>query len=216
MDPIKEAFLKAKQDINELKEHLYYLSQEIEEIKQIIQQTNQQTDISKNSSIQHTDPADNLPLYALKTQNSNTSIRNDGVPADRQTNQQTDQHIGNEGVRTDSANFRDIRKVSQLLSSLDSIKQEVRVKFKNLTPQEMLVFSTIYQLEEEGHDVTYQLISSKLSLTQSSIRDYTQKITKKGIPIMKNKINNKKVLLFISPELKKIASLAAILQLREI
>jgi hypothetical protein len=38
----------------------------------------------------------------------------------------------------------------------------------------------------------------------------------KGIPIHKNKINNKKITLSISPDLKKIASLPTIIRLREL
>src|SRR3989338_2796823 len=210
-DSIKEAFARAKQDINQLRDNISTLHHELEEIKQALADISttlsRQTDTSQNPPVQplnpsqnpahqHT-PAHNLPLYGLKTLNPNISTGNKGVPAV-------------------NANFEDIHKVSQLLSSLDTIKQEVRVKFKNLTPQEMLVFSTIYQLEEENLEVTYPLLASKLTLTQSSVRDYAQRLIKKGVPISKEKVNNKKILLTISPDLKKIASLSAILQLREL
>ncbi|MDP3881545.1 MAG: hypothetical protein Q8Q31_01565 [Nanoarchaeota archaeon] len=237
-ESIKEAFSRAKQDITELRSNLSFLHQEIDYIKQMLteisqkldrpmdNQTFQQTNTPQNPSIRHFPstqachvqhvPTHNLPLYPLKSQNSYVSTRNEGVPADRQTGQQTNQHTGNEGVQQDNANSEEIQKVSQLLSSLDTIKQEVRVKFKSLTGQEMLVFSTIYQLENEGIEVTYPILASKLFLTQSSVRDYAQRLIKKGIPIRKNKVNNKQILLSVSPELKKIASLTAILQLREI
>ncbi|MEK6893093.1 MAG: hypothetical protein AABX07_02725 [Nanoarchaeota archaeon] len=253
MDPIKEAFQKAKQDIEELKDHLYYLYQEIDEMKQsiqslisqIVQQTNQQTNkpanhpanqdieyeafqqaqppIPSNQQITPTEnlsaevnPTDNLPFKALKTPIFNVSSGNDGVPTDRQTNQQTNQHIGNEGVSHTQSASNSIQRVSELINSLDALKQEVRFKFKKLTSQEMLVFSTIYQLESLGLQVDYPLVAKKLSLTESSIRDYTQKIIKKGIPLIKLKENNKKIFISISPDLKKIASLSTILQLREI
>ncbi len=241
-DPVKEAFAKAKQDVTELKNHISFLYQEINEIKHLLHEISQnlsaqtnrptdqqilpQTQTPQNQTFQQIIPTqkpasiplptDNLPLYDLKSSNINSSIGNRGVPADRQTVQQTDQHIGNEGVRQINPNIGEIQNVSQLLTSLDSIKQEVRVKFKNLTSQEILVFSTIYQLEEESQTVTYPCLASKLSLTESSIRDYTQKLIKKGIPILKSKVNNKQITLSISPELKKIASLNAILQLRGI
>ena len=80
----------------------------------------------------------------------------------------------------------------------------------------MSVFSAIYTFEEQGFVVDYSLISQKLGLSESSIRDYTLKLIKKGVPILKLKENNKKVTLVISPELKKIASLQAILSLRQI
>ncbi len=244
MDPIKEAFQKAKQDIEELKNHIYYLYQEMDDIKQslqlLIQQTNQQTDRQTNNpAIQQeqyrtppnqqinptetpsieVNPADNLPLYTPKTPISDISTGNEGVPTDRQTDQQTNQHTGNKGVFPiqNTPNIKNnIQRVSELLDSIDTIKQEVRFKFKKLTSQEMLVFSTIYQLENLGFKVDYSLVAKKLSLTESSIRDYTQKLIKKGIPLIKLKENNKKIFISVSPDLKKIASLSTILQLREL
>jgi predicted transcriptional regulator len=106
--------------------------------------------------------------------------------------------------------------VSETLSQLDDLKKAIRQQFKVLTNQEMLVFSTLYQLEEQGFTVDYSLISQKLSLSESSIRDYILRIIKKGIPIQKTKENNKKVFLSISSDLKNIASLSTIIQLREL
>jgi hypothetical protein len=234
MDPIKEAFARAKNDILELSSQISALSNEIEEIKYLLSQftrqttqadkpTDQQTQNLQKPSFQQSIPTQNpfqnpsltdqLPFKDLKSQNLAFSTGNRGVPTDRQTNQQTDQHTGNRGVPLDTNN---IQKVSQLLDSLDSLKREVRFKFKKLTSQEMLVFTTIYQLEEEGYKVDYPFLALKFALTESSIRDYIQKIIKKGIPLMKTKENNKKVFLSISPDLKKIASLSTIISLREI
>ena len=78
------------------------------------------------------------------------------------------------------------------------------------------MFSTIYQLEEEQGQVEYKTISNKLNLSQSSIRDYVGRLILKGIPVEKKRINNKTILLSISQDLKKIASLSAILKLRDI
>jgi len=106
--------------------------------------------------------------------------------------------------------------MAHLIDSLTSIKTELKQKFKSLTKQEFLVFSLIYQLEEQGNIVDYSLLSNKLSLTESSIRDYVQRMLKKQIPIVKTKENNKRILLTISPELKKLLTLSAILQIREL
>jgi hypothetical protein len=110
-----------------------------------------------------------------------------------------------------------ISEASEILDSLDNIKKDIRRKFKRITQQEMLVFSTIYTLEEqdpEGAD--YKKTALKLGLSQSSIRDYVQRMIVKGIPITKEKLNNKKIILHISSELKKIATLSTIIKLREI
>ncbi len=111
----------------------------------------------------------------------------------------------------------DRQTASEILDSLDKLKKEIRFKFKRITPQEMSVFSTIYQLEEQNPDHTnYKKISKTLKLSESSIRDYVQRMIHKGIPIKKKKIANKKVILSISPELKRIATLSTIIQLREL
>jgi len=109
-----------------------------------------------------------------------------------------------------------IQKVSDILNSLDSIKKDLRSKFKKLTSQEMLIFSAIYQLDEQGFSVDYPILAKKTSLTESSIRDYVQKLIKKGIPVDKTKENNKRITLSIPQDFKKIASLQTIISLREL
>ena len=203
-----------------------------------INPTNQQ----ENPSIRHINPTDstnpthnptdNYPLEALKSQILSISTGNKGVPTDRQTNQQTDTSTGNKGVEVrfntittenptpnptqKPTKIDRLEKVAEFLDSLDDIKKELRAKIKRLTKQEMAVFTAIYQLEEQGLIVDYALLAEKLSLTESSIRDYSMRIIKKGIPVDKSKENNKKIILSISKNLKKIASLATILQLKEL
>jgi hypothetical protein len=237
MDPIKEAFAKAKQDIAELKSTVTDLSLEIKGLKNLIneilasktpaiQQTNQQI-IPTNPHISSTDrlnELDEMPLYGLKSPNNSFSTGNRGVPTNRQTHQQTDQQV-NSLVNTNfwqgksapaNKTISHLEQVSNVLNSLDSIKKDLRSQFKRLTPQEMSVFSLIYQLESDGFIVDYPLLSSKLNLSESSIRDYTQKIIKKGIPLVKLKENNKKIILSVPQELRKIATIETIYQLREI
>lgn len=160
----------------------------------------------------------------LNGQNQQISIGNEGVKTDKQTDKQTDKETN---ISSHNQNFCKnpiknntqedyINSASDILDSLDSIKKEIRLKFRRLTDQEMLVFSTIYQQEDEFGYSDYKLISRKLSLTESSIRDYVRRLINKGIPIDKNKINNKEIQLFISPNLKKIASLDTILSLKSI
>ena len=144
------------------------------------------------------------------------STGNEGVPTDRQTNQQTNQHI----EKTKKIELVDYKKeddsinnAAKFLESLDSLKKEIRLKFKRLTNQELKIFSTIYQLDEENGYSDYRMIANKLNLTESSVRDYVGKLIKKGIPIDKIKINNKAINLSVSQNLKKVASLPTILQL---
>ena len=201
-------------------------------------------------------PTDKMPFYGLKSQNIPISSGNDGVPTDRQANQQTDQQtlqhnskfvlntsntfseqplphfpqslipsspsqnpaiIALQTTLTPQEKHKDqLLRASEILNSLDSLKREIRLKFKRLTSQEMLIFSLIYTSEESGELVDYKFLSSQSNLSESSIRDYVHKIVGKGIPIIKEKVNNKSILLHISPDLKKLSSLETIQRLREI
>ena len=242
MDSIKEAFSKVKQDIFylgeelnnikneliELKTELKLISNFIEDIKiKQIQQTNRPT---QTPTIQHINsntsqiPTDNptLPseIIGLLSPNNQSSIGNQGVPTNKQTNQQTNQHIiptlkiQEKSIKKPIDNTFD--KATEILSNLDNIRKEVRIKFKRLTQQEMQVFSVLYSLEEQGEEADFKLISEKMNLSESSIREYILKLQRKGIPITKEKLNNKRVILHISQDLKKIASLSTIMQLREL
>jgi hypothetical protein len=97
---------------------------------------------------------------------------------------------------------------------LDAIKKEIRAKIKKLTEKEMNVYCLVYQFEDQGLIVDYSLISEQLHLSEISIRDYVRKISKKGIPLIKKKIENNKVVLSIPEEFKKLASLQTLINLR--
>ncbi len=221
MDLLKESFQRVRQDID-------YLFQEIESIKQLLtelkeQQTNQQTNQRENSTNQPSFPALQQQEQALKPLILPFSIRSEGVPTNQQTNQQTNQHPPISTPTQEKSSFKqseqtinNIQKVSEILSSLDDLKKEVRLKFKRLTEQEMVVFSAVYQLEEQGFVVDYSLLAQKLNLTEISIRDYVHKILKKEIPLIKSKESNKKITLSIPLDLKRLTSLQTIFQLRNI
>jgi len=154
----------------------------------------------------------NLPLGGLNSQNLSISKGNQGVQTNKQTIRQTDKkEIIIKNIRKNT-----VDDAVDILSSLDSVRKRLRLDFKSLTDQEWLVFSTLYTLEEENSDVNYRIIANKLSLTESSIRDYIARLIKKGIPINKKKVNNKNIYLSVSENLKKVAPLHQILELREI
>ncbi len=99
---------------------------------------------------------------------------------------------------------------------MDALKKDLRKQFKRLTPQEMLVFSTIYQLTDQAIEVDYSILAKKTNLTESSIRDYVQKLLRKGLPLEKIRENNKRILLIIPPEFKRMASLDTLISLRNL
>ncbi len=231
-DKIKEAFSKVKEDIDNLISEVLEVRKELNELKDSLKTpthqvypTNQPTN---NSNTPTQTSTDKRHLYALKSPNLIISTGNEGVPTNQPTNQQTNQHPTTSSVKfalnTYNAHQTEekedrisrIRRASEILNSLDELKKEIRIKFKKLSNKEMLIFSTIYQLQEQGFVVDYALLSEKLGLSEISIRDYVRKITNKGIPVDKLKEDNKKVILSIPEDLKKIASLNTILQLREL
>ena len=239
MDYVKEAFQKVKQDIldlkqeknslelsiAELKDELAFLRKSIENRKEIetefferVLESKKEvqelpTDKAKIKTELRQTPVEHMPFGALNHQNIGISTGNDGVPTDRQTDRQTDRHI----IQQTTINQKNsINNALELIQSLDIIKKEIRLKFKRLTEQEWLVFSTIYQLDEEKGFADYKVLSERLNLTESSIRDYVGRLIKKEVPLDKIKVNNKSVRISISKNLKKIANLPAILQLREL
>jgi hypothetical protein len=232
MDRLKEAFQKIRDDMDFLKEEMHSFRFEIISLKQEIQEINlrilnSSSEISRYGSsrkdVDSTNPSTQNPLLPTSSTNPSThnillkpqntkimpfSTGNEGVPTDKQTNRQTDkqQDFGENTVKN----------ASEILESLDNLKKEIRLKFKRLTDQEWVVFSTIYQLEDEMGFSDYKSVSERLKLTESSIRDYVGRLIKKGIPVDKIKINNKNIQLSISSNLKKIATLPTILHLRDL
>jgi len=200
------------------------------------------TTIQQITPTQKEIPTDKLLSQVLKRQKIDVSIGNEGVPTNKPTNKQTNQQIiqhikleqkpaisqqltttnsqeaSSLPTTTEKAESRidQLDRIDEILTSLDSLKKELRMKIKRLTSQEMAVFSLLYSLENQGNKVDYPLLSSKLSLSEASIRDYIGKIKKKGIPIIKEKLNNKKIILHLYQDFKKIASLDTIIKLREL
>jgi len=244
-DPIRLAFSKVKHDIRFLEKELLSLKQELRNITHILQNLTEEikalktektpkntqfqasTDTSTLRHINTTDTANSThnstvpqEIGGLKSQNLGISTGNQGASTDRQTDTSTDKNCQktpkNDDFKTDSIESN-IQEASEILDSLDRLKKEIRLKFKGVTNQEMAVFSSIYQLEEEDPDnTTYKNIAESLKLSESSIRDYVQRMINKGIPIKKNKLNNKKIILSISQDLRKIATLSTIIQLRDL
>ena len=233
MNYIKEAFQKVKEDIDFLKQKISDLNdnllktqRKVEEFEGNIKKIRDLEEVVNQNKLEVI-PAQNpkKPTFStlLSTQNSliktsnpqilRFSIGNDGVPTNRQTDKQTNRQTDEEAKNTlKKENI--IENATEILNSLDSIKKEIRIKFRRLTEQEFLVFSTIYQLDEEMGYSDYKSLSKKLNLTESSIRDYVGRLIIKGIPVEKKKINNKNIQLSLSSNLKKVASFQTILQLR--
>ena len=230
IDSLKSSLSETRQKMIEICELMTSFNKKIKELSE------KQDFLKKNQikTLRHINPTTSThssthkhSFEPLKDQNLSISTGNRGVPTDRQTDTSTDRQTqkiheitqNTLKINTNSLqkkNINSIDNVIEVLNSLDNLKKEIRLKFKRLTEQEILVFSTIYQLNEDFGHTDYKVLSERLNLTESSIRDYVGRLIKKGIPVDKKKINNKTIHLTISDNLKKIATLSTILKLREI
>lgn len=218
---IAESFRRAKQDILNLQSQINIIKQEIQEINRTLQSQINQTKPQEIQTLQTQNQTIRQTEEPFSTGNKGVSTGNEGVQTDRQTIRQTDNTL--QEVRLNNLISPQIPKnktidrleeISKALNSLDDLKRELRSLIKKLTPQEMLIFSTIYQLEETQGSASYPSLSKSTGLSESSIRDHVKNLIKKGIPVDKTKHQNKKITLSISQNLKKIASLDTILHLR--
>ena len=228
MDPIKEAFLKIKEDIFALSDELNTLRSELFDLKEAFIGSNTPTITPQNPTfipkiINTPTPTPTVPqeVRGLKPSNFDISTGNQGVPTDKPTNQQTNQQTNNYDqntpIQTDSNTIDNFQELEAILNTLDSVKKGIRLKFKRLTPQEMAVFSTLYTLEDQNiEEITHKTLANHLKLSESSIRDYINKLITKGVPVLKSRSNNKKIALSISKELRKTTNLATISRLRDI
>jgi predicted DNA-binding transcriptional regulator len=135
------------------------------------------------------------------------SIGNEGVPTNKQTNKPTHNTYPTQQyeIPTQNNNISDL---------VESLKTDLKRKFRSLTKQEFMVFSVLFTVEKELKIVTYKDISKRLSLSETSIRDYIMRIINKGIPLIKERVNNKTVILRIPTDLRNISTLESLMKLR--
>ena len=81
------------------------------------------------------------------------------------------------------------RGINDLTNLMESLKSDLKKKFQSLTKQEFYIFSVLFTVDKTQNQVTYQDLAVRTGLTSSSIRDYIQRISQKGIPILKEKVN---------------------------
>ena len=210
-DKLKEAFTRIKQEMSELKQDISLLKAQVSQIHSFLNQfLNSSTSAQEVRQIAKKEIS-NHQNYSDLSLISDISTGNEGVPADKQTDsQQTFGKPTDTLKRTLEANSQDIKpkdKSHELFEIIKDLKKDLRDKFRKLTKQEFLIFSTLYMLEEEKGNVHYKDIAVRTGLTESSIRDYISKLERKGLPIIKEKINNKVIILRIPRELRNIETL---------
>jgi len=218
MDGIKEAFLKVKQDIVRLQEEIQQTNQQVYALQRELQTILQHIPfVQQTESAQY--PTHNQEKEGKYEENALVSTGNKGVPTNQPTIQQTNQqekYEENPGTKPLVPHTKDkLNELSLLASSFQEAQQALIHQFKTLTKQEFTVYATIYQLQLEQKERTYRELASTLGITEISIRDYVHKISKKGIPLEKQKEHNKKVTLSIPESFTHIASLPSLVALYE-
>ena len=233
------SFQKMKEDVLSLQQEIIVLKQEIQEInynfsaflsqfKRVLHSNRHPTQVQHMKRT----PTHVLPNQALTRAYFHSSIGNRGVPTDSQQIVNRQQNALNRTSQSprnfayghiDFPNLKGISRpnpggsrqinIPQLSNIVTSMKQELQEKFKKLTKQEFFVFSILYALEEEKSEITYRDIAQRANLAESSVRDYISRLEYKGIPVVKERINNKVILLKISPELRNITTLDSLSKL---
>jgi len=192
---IRKSFEKIREDMLFLSQELLSIREEIQELRQILHSNTYPTHDQHPTH----NPTHNFSIYDLNPSNFHSSIGNEGVPTNRQ--------------QTDNRQSNTLKRTSEIASILGNLKQDLREKFRKLTKQEFLIFSVLYTLEEELKNVTYKDIAQRTGLAESSVRDYILKIEHKGLPISRERINNKIVLLKIPREFKEMTTLNSLNEL---
>lgn len=209
-EKLRKAFSRIKEDILYLQQEIIILKEEIRQINKIFNQI--LSNLASNTYPTHIQQKQTIPThilrnYGLNLKNFHSSIGNEGVPTNSQQIVNRQEIKQEKELKQTSSSLSNLSNLPNISNIVITMKQDLEEKFKKLTKQEFLVFSILYMLEQELQYVTYHDIAKKANLAESSIRDYISRLERKGIPILKERINNKVVILKIPKELKEIATL---------
>jgi hypothetical protein len=218
-DAVKDSFKKIKSEMRYLASEIFSIKSQIQELNDLISQINLINNMNNQSSTSSTNtqqigenPADNTYYNEELSPNYPSSIGNEGVPADRQQTVSR-QVIEEKAQESTQKHLDESQNISRLI---DSLKNDLKQKFRSLTKQEFLVFSLVYSLTEEHGEANYKALALRSKLTESSIRDYISRLEHKGIPLIKEKKNNKLVVIRVPKELRDIAALDSLVKLNKI
>lgn len=236
MNPLKEAFTKVKQDMQALQHQIDQIHQKLDNINRtLFRQTDRQqnqTNLDTSTDIS----THEMPLESSYLQYQQISTGNEGVSTDRQTIRQTDKRSNyeqnldknqiekNQNSQEKQQKFAQsieknqqnpYNKATEAIRVLETIQRNIVTQIGNVTPQEFAVLTHIYQHNLQETPVDYRRLAQEFGLSESSIRDHVKGLITKGIPIEKMKHNNKKITLKLAENLTKVASLDALLTLRE-
>jgi hypothetical protein len=222
-EAVKDSFKKIKSEMRYLASEIFSIKSQIQELYDLISQisilnspnnagSNQSSTSATDSQQTEENPAQNTYYKQDLSLNYDSSIGNGGVPADRQQTVSR-QIIEEKALEKVPKNADESQNISHLI---DGLKNDLKQKFRSLTKQEFLIFSLIYSLTEEHGEANYKELALRSKLTESSVRDYLSRLEHKGIPLIKEKKNNKLVVIRVPKELRDIAALDSLVKLNKI
>lgn len=220
---LRQKISSIEEKINFFESQLNKLKQNLEQAAQYCAETGQEQQKSGSFSthfqqfsthkfpVEHTQ--NNSAKFDRITPYFSSSTGNEGVSTLRQHFDNTSTSSHKMLNRTSPEVKNEEQFTQQIASFVEEMKKRLKHKFKLLTRQEFNVFSAIYTIVNEKQYATYKDIAKMLNLTPSSVRDYVNRLVEKGIPIIKQRHNNKLVLLSLPTELMQLATLEAITKL---
>jgi len=213
-EKIKASFEKVKKDIDFLTEQIIKLRADLEEIRQI--KTNFTQESSTGNEGVPTDRQTDKPTFDRSSAlfDDKFSLPYE-TPTDNPTQNPTDVQQSNTKLQQSNTYSNTLQQTDTNLSELvNTLKNDLKTRFRSLTKQEFHIFSMLFTFDKTQKSITYRDLAIKLSLSESSVRDYIQKIIKKGIPIEKEKLNNKVTILKIPDEIRHLSTLDNLLRIR--
>ncbi|MBS3152517.1 hypothetical protein J4230_03855 [Candidatus Woesearchaeota archaeon] len=210
-DQIKLAFSKVKQDIQTIFDELLNIKKELSENKENVKEILLRLESIKDGK---------------KKQKEGISTGNDGAnqSINHLINQSITNQSFNQSIHPINANYEGIKQfdpekganhlINQSLinqsinhsqdEKLKNLTVDISKTFLSLSKQELKLFLTIYQLEDESIEPSYKNLSLKMNLSEHCIRSHLSSLLKKNTPIIKKRLNNHTNLLSISKEFRAL------------
>ncbi|MBS3174683.1 hypothetical protein J4440_02275 [Candidatus Woesearchaeota archaeon] len=129
--------------------------------------------------------------------NNEVSIGNNGV------NQSFNHLINQQSINNQSFNQPNNQITLQDPNFL-ALRSNLEGIFRRLSKQELKLFLTVYQLEDEKNETNYTNIAQKMELSEHCIRSHISALIKKNAPLIKKRLNNRTNLMFIRPDFKAL------------
>jgi len=212
-EAIKASFQKAKEDISRINQELALQKEVLSHQNEVLRILNNKL----NATLQKMDEIDSkIANFSLSVNQSitNQSLINHLITSEKEAFKEPIDNkkgisIGNEGV---NQSFNHIINQQSITNqsfkgpdpNFQALKDTLEGTFRVLSKQELKVFLTVYQLEDDGKQANYTNIAQILELSEHCIRSHVSSLLKKNAPLIKRKLNNKRNLLSLRKDFKAL------------